>query len=478
MACQWNHYIDGQDVVNAAAARMQSFNPRTGKPHAEVALGTAADVDQAAAAAQAALPAWKGLKPIERGRILHAVSRAIRENMAELVALEIAENGKPQAQAQGDLVTTADYFEFYAGLVSVGHGETIDQGPDFHTYTVREPFGVVAVITPWNAPLLTLARSLAPALAVGNTAVVKPSEFTSGSTLAVVKLMVEKAGMPKGVCNVVLGDGPGAGAALVAHRLVRKIAFTGSTRAGREIGKVAAERIVPVTLELGGKSPNIIFEDADLPAAIEGAIRAFVANAGQLCVAGTRLLVQRSIHDTVVDALKAHVPAIKVGPGDDAFVSAITTRAQYERVKDYFATAESEGATAVTGGTITEAPGGEGGWFVPVTVYSGVSNNMRIAREEIFGPVLVVIPFEDEAEAVSIANDTDYGLAAALWTRDISRVHRVAAQIQSGNVYVNSYFSAGITVPGGGYKNSGIGRDKGVEALHHFTQLKSVAIKL
>ena len=478
MKTQWNHYIDGTDVLPGGGQYTQSFNPKTGEVHADVALGTADDVDAAVRSAVAAGPAWRNRKPIERGRMMLALAQAIHANMADLVAIEVAETGKPGWMAQSDLTTAADYFEYYGGLCNIHQGETIDQGPGFHTYTVREPFGVVAVITPWNAPLLTAARSIAPALAMGNTVVTKPSEFTSGSTVALARLAVEKAGFAPGVFNVVLGDGQGAGAALVAHQDVRKIAFTGSTRAGREIGKAAADRIIPMTLELGGKSPNIVFEDADLPAAIENAIRAFIANAGQLCVAGTRLLVQRSILEPFLGALKAHIPSVKVGPGADAMVGAITTKAQYDKVKGYLDIAREEGATALVGGEIVDNPEFGNGWFLPITVYTGVTPDMRIAQEEIFGPVLVVIPFDDEDEAVRIANDTEYGLASAVWTKDISRALRVAGQIQAGNVYVNSYFSAGISVPGGGYKSSGYGRDKGIEALHHFTQLKSVIVKL
>ena len=336
----------------------------------------------------------------------------------------------------------------------------------------------MGAITPWNAPLNQAARAIAPALAAGNTIVAKPSEFTSGTTVELARLAHEECGLPAGVFNVILGTGPECGAAIVSHPLVRKVAFTGSVRAGREIGRIAAERIIPLTLELGGKSPNIIFDDADRAQAIPGAVRAFCANAGQVCLAGSRLLVQASIHDAVVAGLEAAVKAIKVGPQADAIVGPITTQAQYERVRAYFDIARQDGARTVVGGELTKDPAWGQGWFVPPTVFAGVTNDMRIAREEIFGPVLVVIPFEAEADAIRIANDTDYGLAAGIWTQNRSRAHRVAAAIEAGQIYVNEYQAGGVETPLGGYKNSGYGREKGIEALHHYTQLKCVTIKL
>ena len=478
MSAQWLHYINGQLVAPASGQWINSFDPRSGVVAAEVAAGGAAEVDQAVAAAAAAAPAWRALRPSERGRIMQALARKIRDNLHSLAETEALEAGKPAAITPYEIDIAAQYFEFYGGLTNLFHGEVIGLGSGYHSYTSREPFGVVGVITPWNGPLNQAARAVAPALAAGNTVVIKPSEFTSGTTVALAKMACEECGLPPGVLNVVLGAGEVCGAAVVAHPQVRKVAFTGSVRAGREVGRIAAERIIPLTLELGGKSPNIIFEDADLGAAIPGAVRAFVINAGQVCTAGTRLLVQASIHDEVVDKLAAAVRGLKVGPQPDAMVGPLTTHAGFERVSNYFEIAKAEGAHAVVGGAPAKEEGWGEGWFVPPTIYTGVMSDMRVAREEIFGPVLVVIPFADEAEAIRMANDTDYGLAAGIWTQNLSRAHRVAAAVEAGQIYVNEYMSGGVETPLGGFKNSGYGREKGIEALHHYTQLKCVTIKL
>jgi aldehyde dehydrogenase (NAD+) len=477
MSRNWEHVINGEYRAPSSGDYLQEFVPRTGEPGDKIARGNAADVAIAVSAAEAAQAAWQALKPLDRGRILTEVARGIRRHAVELAEQEAKETGQPIWMAKGMIETSAQYFEFYGGLATSLHGDTIDIGPNYHVYSQRVPYGVVGVILPWNAPLNQAARAGAPALAAGNSVVAKPSEFTSISLLRFAMFAVEECGLPKGVFNVVTGTGKEVGEALVAHPSVRKVAFTGSLRAGREIGHVAAERIIPLTLELGGKSPNIVFEDADLSKAVPGSASAFTVNSGQVCIAGTRCLVQESIFDKFAEQLVKEVRNIRLSDGVSPGLGPLTTHAQYERVKGYFELARSEGVVALVGGGLPDqspAPG----WYVSPTVYTGVKPTMRIAREEIFGPVLALLPFKDEEDAINLANDTDYGLGAGIWTTNISRAHRVAARILAGQVFVNEYPSGGIETPFGGFKQSGYGREKGLEALHHYTQMRTVIIRL
>lgn len=478
MSNRWFHFIGGGFVEPQGGAFLHERNPRTRGISYEIARGTGPDLQRAVDTALTALPAWRARRPIERGRILSAIAARLRAAVEDLAATEALETGKSLAQARLETEMSAQYFEFYASVINLPGGEVIDIGERYHSYTRREPLGLVGIILPWNAPLNQAARGIAPAIAAGNVVIAKPSEFTSVSLLKLARDAVQECGLPPGVLNVVTGTGAEIGAPLVAHPEVRKVAFTGSTRAGREIGRIAAERVIPVTLELGGKSPNIVFADADMEKAVAGVIRGFTTNAGQVCSSGTRCLVEASIHDGFVARLAEALAGVGVGGPALGDLGPMTTEAQFDKVTGYFDAAREDGLLPVCGGSAIQEEPLNQGWFVKPTVYANVSNEARLAREEIFGPVLVVIPFDSEADAIRIANDTDFGLVAGLWTRDLSRAHRVASRLEAGQIFVNEYFAGGVETPFGGYKQSGIGREKGIEALHHYTQVKSITIAL
>ncbi len=478
MTAQVNMFINGKSVPPASQLYFETINPADGTVLAEVARGTEADIHAAVEAADAASETWGSVNPMERARILNRLAQAIRDNMESLGRMESDDMGIPYEAQHIVIEGSAEFFEYYAGLAPSLQGDTIPADQDKFVYTTYEPYGVVGIITPWNAPLNQAARSAAPALAAGNTVVLKPSEYTSLSTVEFARLASE-AGLPDGVLNVVTGFGPDVGAPLAAHRKVSKVGFTGSVRTGQAIGAIAAEKVMPVTLELGGKSPNIVFEDADLAAAIPMVLFGFIANSGQICSSGTRVLVQRSIYEEFSKMIAAAAEQIPIGI-DKPFpcLGPIANQMQYDKVLNYFQSARDEGATILTGGEKATGEGLDDGLYIRPTVFTDVARDMRIVREEIFGPAGVLIPFDTEEEAIEIANDTDYGLCSGIWTRDVSRVHRVARKIKAGTVYVNTYHDHSVGAPVGGYKKSGIGRERGIQALRQYTQMKNVTMNL
>jgi aldehyde dehydrogenase (NAD+) len=475
---RYDHYIGGKSVPPADGAYFPTENPYTGKAWAEIARGRAADVDAAVTAARSAFTGgvWPTLTATARGKLLHKVGDLIVQNAARLAEIERRDNGKLAAEVTTQIRYMAEYFYYYAGMADKVEGQVIPSDkPGVFAYTRNEPKGVVAIITPWNSPLTLTSWKLAPALAAGCTAVIKPSEFTSASMVEFAELF-RQAGFPDGVVNVVTGFGAEVGAPLVSHPDVAHVGFTGGEAAGVAIYELAARGLKTVTLELGGKSPNIVFDDADLDQAVKGAVSGIFAAAGQTCVAGSRLLVQENIHDEFVGRLIDFVKHARLGdPGlEDTQIGPIATRPQFDKIMSYIEIAKAEGAKCVLGG---KARGDVGaGQFVEPTIFTGVDNRMRIAQEEVFGPVLSVIPFKDVDDAIRIGNDVLYGLAAGVWTKSLERALKVSEKLLAGNVWVNNYRATSFTSPFGGFKRSGVGRESGVNAMHEFYEVKCVWI--
>ena len=476
----YNHFINGAWVEPASGEYFETDNPYTGEVWAKIARGNAADADQAVRAAKVAFDdgEWGQMRPTQRGKLLVRLAEIIEREATRLGELEVRDNGKLIAEMGAQTKYLAEWYRYYGGLADKIEGAVLpsDKSGIFN-FTRYEPLGVVGMITAWNSPLLLLAWKLAPALAAGNTAVVKPSEFTSASSLEFMEL-IKEVGIPDGVVNCITGMGIEVGQPMVDHPDLAKVAFTGSDVAGQKIYESAARKIMPVTLELGGKSPNIVFEDADFEAAVMGAISGIFAATGQTCIAGSRLLVQRSIHDEFVKRLLEVAGAAIIGDpmSPETHVGPVTTQPQYEKILHYMNVAREDGATCVLGGGPYTGEGVKGNRFVEPTIFTNVENHMRIAQEEVFGPILSVIPFEDEAEALSIGNDIVFGLAAGVWTSDIGRALRMSEKLKAGTVWVNTYRAVSFMSPFGGYKRSGQGRESGQEAIKEFLQVKSVWI--
>ena len=457
----------------------ETLDPFSGEAWAQIPRANAADVDRAVAAAKSALTgAWGAISATDRGMRLHRIAELIDEHAAGLAEIEARDNGKLLSEVMGQVKYVAKYFYYYAGLADKIEGSVIPiDKPKVFNYTRYEPMGVVATITPWNSSLLLTAWKIAPALCAGNTVVCKPSEYTSTSLLELAKIMLE-AELPAGVFNVVTGFGADAGEPLIRHPGVARVAFTGGDVGGKAVARAAAETLKPVTLELGGKSPNIVFDDAELDKAVNGVVTGIFSAGGQTCMAGSRLLLQDSIHDAFIERLLAVTSRAKAGdprkPGIQ--VGPVATKPQFDKVMHYIEVAKAEGARCIAGGRALTGPEYGAGQIVEPTIFADVTNDMRIAQEEVFGPVLAVIRFKDEEDAIRIGNDIRFGLAAGVWTTSLRRAMLMSEKLKAGTVWINNYRSTSFTTPFGGYKDSGFGREGGVDAVKEYMQTKSVWI--
>jgi len=473
------HFIDGAWTAPASGATLETFDPGSGRAFARFAAGDAEDVDRAVQAADRALAGpWRRMPPAERGRILARSAARVRDQAARLAVVESLDCGKPLGEAEADVAGVARAFEYYAGACDKLHGDSLPLGPDYLAYTVNEPAGVTAHIIPWNFPISTAARSLAPALATGCTVVAKPAEQTPLTALLLAEIL-DQAGLPAGVCNVVTGTGSEAGAALVAHPGIHHVTFTGSVDTGSLVMQAAARNITRVTLELGGKSPVVVCRDCDPGAALDGVLGAIYEHAGQVCSAGSRLVIERGFHDEFVEKLARRARDLRLGHGlRNPQLGPICSVEQLDKIAGHVDAARARGVNVLTGGTRSADPETGAGWFYLPTILDRVSPGDAAVQEEIFGPVLSVQVADSPEQALALANGTDYGLVAGIYTRDLERALRFARDIDAGQVFINEYFAGGIEVPFGGNNKSGFGREKGMEALRHYCKIKSVVARI